>query len=261
MFVDPLAEKTMTPYQYVTNNPIMFTDPTGMEQDGIENEYTRYIKNGVVQEVKQTGTDGGDIYDKITDVDLDRPIMEVGTTFIVPVERSESIVATNLRSKDGASAGTYREPGFKHDYKYKAQSQAIEPMGLDSPFFVIGGVASKVLRSKSASSGVTSTLQKHVTRAANEVDELGDAAFTVKQLQAIQRNPNLRAMYRGNRIDVRARGYITNDPTLKHLKSNYTNGADFVNPRTGQWWDMTTPAQWQKHVDKYGNGGTILKTQ
>jgi len=33
--VDPLAEKTMTPYQYVTNNPIMFTDPTGMEADGI----------------------------------------------------------------------------------------------------------------------------------------------------------------------------------------------------------------------------------
>src|SRR5690554_2766126 len=31
--VDPLAEKTMTPYQYVHNNPIMFTDPTGMSAE------------------------------------------------------------------------------------------------------------------------------------------------------------------------------------------------------------------------------------
>ena len=29
--VDPLAEKTMTPYTYTNNNPIMFVDPTGMK--------------------------------------------------------------------------------------------------------------------------------------------------------------------------------------------------------------------------------------
>jgi len=33
--VDPLAEQTMTPYQYVHNNPIMFTDPTKMNAEKI----------------------------------------------------------------------------------------------------------------------------------------------------------------------------------------------------------------------------------
>ena len=37
--VDPLAEKTMTPYQYVNNNPIMFTDPTGMSAEGLSPIY------------------------------------------------------------------------------------------------------------------------------------------------------------------------------------------------------------------------------
>jgi len=32
--VDPLAEQTMEPYLYTGNNPVMFTDPTGMSKEG-----------------------------------------------------------------------------------------------------------------------------------------------------------------------------------------------------------------------------------
>jgi RHS repeat-associated protein len=108
---------------------------------------------------------------------------------------------------------------------------------------------------------MTARLQSYVYKAANQVDAEGDAAFTPKQLQAIQRNPNLRAMYRGNRIDVRARAMIKNDPELYHLQSNYTRGPDFMEPASGGWWDMTTPSAWPAHVKKYGSGGTLLNTQ
>lgn len=36
MFVDTLAEKTMTPYQYIHNNPIMFIDRTRINLDIID---------------------------------------------------------------------------------------------------------------------------------------------------------------------------------------------------------------------------------
>ncbi len=114
--------------------------------------------------------------------------------------------------------------------------------------------------SKSTKKTVTQKLQDHVTTAAKEVDALGDAAFTKKQLDAIKRNPNLRPMFRGNRIDVKARRAIERNPDLQHLKSNYTKGADFVNPETAEWWDMTTPGQWLDHVARYGTGGTLLTT-
>src|SRR5690554_7694470 len=66
--VDPLAEKTMTPYQYVHNNPIMFTDPTGMiayPPDGefgqghrhTDSDGTKWQLNGSVWENQSGGGD------------------------------------------------------------------------------------------------------------------------------------------------------------------------------------------------------------
>src|SRR5690606_4651438 len=136
----------MTPYQYVNNNPVNFIDPTGMAPEGLDNEYRIYKSQGQVQKVEYVSDKGGDQMDFITEIDMDKPMMEANSInkYVIGVEKTESSVSTNFGSRHGAIAGTGRGPGYRHDYKYKAQSQAIEPMGFDSPrllwFFKIKNV-------------------------------------------------------------------------------------------------------------------------
>lgn len=107
----------------------------------------------------------------------------------------------------------------------------------------------------------THKLNKHVQKAKNDVDNLPQhLVYTQKQIRAMTKNPKLAPAFRGNRIDVRARAAVKNDPSLSNLKSNYSRGPDFVDQKTGHWWDMTTSKQWQAHVNKYGSNGTHLPT-
>src|SRR5690554_4508525 len=63
--VDPLAEKTMEPYLYTGNNPIMFTDPTGMAKDDIiirgENNSSITITTDLVDISVNAGSIVGDL--------------------------------------------------------------------------------------------------------------------------------------------------------------------------------------------------------
>ncbi|WP_260209666.1 RHS repeat domain-containing protein [Apibacter adventoris] len=59
--VDPMLEQTGTPYQYTYQNPINYTDPTGMKgesvDDWIKNKHGKYLddKNATSQETTRAG--------------------------------------------------------------------------------------------------------------------------------------------------------------------------------------------------------------
>lgn len=107
---------------------------------------------------------------------------------------------------------------------------------------------------------ITMRLRHHVNKSVKEVDRLGIEALTTPQIKASIKHPNLLPAFRGNRIDVMTRDKVKADKLLRPFKinSNYRNGPYFT--RGNRWWDMTTPQQWQRHVDKYGPNGTLLNT-
>ncbi|WP_103072486.1 hypothetical protein [Aquimarina sediminis] len=163
-------------------------------------------------------------------------------------------------------------------FRTNAEIQRAAATGdINNVFYTLGGIhvdvltetssiipalrGAKVASTAGKAASTTKRLQSHVTRAAKKVDALGDKAFTRGQRRALKRNPYLRPAFRGNRIDVKARRMIENDSKLNNLQSNYNRGPDFVDPATGNWWDMTTPGSWSSHVKKYGPGGTFLNTQ
>ena len=121
----------------------MFTDPTGMIGEGIENEYKVYTSGGEVQKVDYISDKGEDFVDYVTYVNLDTPAPYAPetTTEVQFVQTTESTVPTNKSALNGQVVTIERGPGFKHDVKFKAQSQGIEAMGVDSPFFVMGGIS------------------------------------------------------------------------------------------------------------------------
>ncbi len=168
MNVDPLAEDFpgWNPYNYTMNNPVNLTDPTGMSPEGLDNEYKVYTSGGKVQKVDEISKKGDDFVDYVTYINLDTPAPYAPetTTEVQFVQTSESTVPTNKSVLNGETAIIERGPGFKHDVKYKAQSQGIEAMGIDSPFFIVGGTLKGAQRATNYTSDwkiLNSGLPKH----------------------------------------------------------------------------------------------------
>jgi len=277
--VDPVTNESESSYIGLSNNPIWYCDPNGDFKTKFGAWLYKIFHGGTVEKDK-----GGEYY-------VGKRVEMEGTKNPNKAldELDEAVVAYQRRFDwKGRSEGKDLEyeklkeawktnyewtefliqSGFDYSITDNIQEARLNMLQLGTlvlipnPIIKSGtAIINDATKTTKAAMSTTERLQSYVSRATKEVDALGDAAFTPKQLQAIQRNPNLRAMYRGNRIDIRVRQLIKNDPILAPLKSNYTRGADFVDPVTGNWWDMTTPGSWPSHVNKYGPGGTLLRTQ
>ena len=108
---------------------------------------------------------------------------------------------------------------------------------------------------------VTQRLQHYTNEAAREVDAAGNDAFTPAQRAAMQQDPWLRSLYRGERIDKLTRQFVEDDPDLNtRITGSPNNGPDFIDQETGVRYDMTTEGAFPKHVAKYGDDLIHLDT-
>ena len=101
---DPLAEKTMTPYAYTNNNPIMLVDPTGMESERADHIDVRKNKDGSYTVVGGVANTDKNVY--VVDEKGQRTGQILGqmlTEYSFHDERGNAVKGTviNLKDKSG----------------------------------------------------------------------------------------------------------------------------------------------------------------
>jgi hypothetical protein len=101
-------------------------------------------------------------------------------------------------------------------------------------------------------SDTTARLASHVQNAVADYDS-GAIGMTARQARAAARNPNLEPAFRGQVIDNAVKNAARNDPDLPNLWVSRSGefGPDFHDIGTQTWWDITTRAQFQNHLDLY----------
>ena len=120
---------------------------------------------------------------------------------------------------------------------------------------IVGGKGAPARPAASPVDDVTAAIQSHVAQAVDDFDN-GVIGLSDAQLAAGAENPGLLEAARGSVIGEQARRYIGQDPALSDLwltgRGEY--GPDIVDFSGQRWWDITTPGQWQMHLDKYSDG-------
>lgn len=104
-------------------------------------------------------------------------------------------------------------------------------------------------------------LQDHTANSARKIDEMGDQAYTKRQLDAIKNDERARPRFRGSQIDKEARKQVQKDDDLKERVTGKPNKRpDFIDKETGDQYDMTAEGQLPAHRLKYGDDLMHLDT-
>jgi RHS repeat-associated protein len=166
-------------------------------------------------------------------------------------------VVSNIPGPIGAaaaavSAGAYAATGNRGKAIEMGISAAAAMLPGGRAAVKAGAAAIKLAGSAARAAGrnamVGYRLQKHV-RAAAKV-----AKLTTRQTKAVERNEHLRKAFMGERIDTEARKRIMADPYLKtrvQSCARFHRCPDFVDRKTGRWYDITTARDWQRHASRY----------
>ena len=106
----------------------------------------------------------------------------------------------------------------------------------------------------------TALLRGHLNNAVARFEAEG---YTAEQAASLIENPGLAGAHRGTQIDTFFKESVSLDPQLSHLElaPRFKFGPDVFNPANQTWWDVTTPTQWNAHVQKYwlfGDGTPLL---
>ena len=133
-----------------------------------------------------------------------------------------------------------------------------DPVG--NSLFQVGAGAAELGLVKAASNGLTgsATVGNFIRSELNEaldtaVERFEQQGFTPKQQARLATSPELEAAFRGERIDTFFKEEVASNPALKDLQitPRFKFGPDVYDPVSGVWYDVTTPGQWIRHVDRY----------
>jgi RHS repeat-associated protein len=204
-------------YVYVSNNPTQNLDPYGL--DAVKNPDGSYSFNDFLADASNVSAGG---------LDALIPIVKLGTFS----------ANTSYRGNLINECSTSYSVGFWTGVLLPLAFTAVEAIGAN----IVEGM------------GETEMLRAHMEKA---IARYGEEGVTERQANALINRPGLKEAFRGERIDTFFKESVSLDPELSHLDvtPRFRFGPDVYNIETKQWWDVTTPGEWAKHLGKYPSFG------